>query len=46
MIVPEWSHSEIELCGHKASAQPVTRLNRLSAIRLTDNYLSGTSTHW
>ena len=33
------------LC-HKASARPVTRPSRLSATRLTDNYLGGTSTHW
>src|SRR5208337_2469486 len=33
------------LC-HKASARPLTRPSRLSATRLTDNYLGGTSTHW
>ena len=33
------------LC-HKASTQPVTKLSCLSAIRLTDYYLSGTFTRW
>ena len=33
------------LC-HKAPAQPVTGPSRLSATRLTDYYLGGTSTHW
>ena len=31
---------------HKAPARPVTKPGRLSATRLTDNYLGGTSTHW
>jgi hypothetical protein len=26
--------------------RPVAGLSRLSATRLTDNYLGGTSTHW
>ena len=32
--------------GHKAPARSVTRPSRLSATRLTDYYLGGTSTHW
>jgi hypothetical protein len=32
--------------GHKAPAHPVARSSRLSATRLTDIYLGGSSTHW
>ena len=38
------SATRSDLC-HKAPARSVARPDRLSATRLTDNYLGGTSTH-